>query len=152
MLDIEMSELMNSDVNEICEAARTSLNDTHPDSESLNDESNVGLEPRYQGCNPFDARGVARINPLSEVSRDGTPLDVGKDIVGDTPRHSGICHVNARGVARKYSLCEGGCDSTSLDVGNDIVGDRPIHSGLCPLDARGVTRKLSRSDVGNDIQ
>ena len=80
MLDIGMSELMNSDVNEICEAARTSLNDTHPDSESLNDGSNVGLEPSHQGCNPFDARGVARINPLSDFGCNSDSLNFSNDI------------------------------------------------------------------------
>ena len=148
VLDIGVSELMNSDVKDICETARTPLSDTHCDCESLNAESIVGLGPSHQGCIPSDARGVARINPPSEVGRDGASLDVGKDIVVETPRDPGLCPLDERVVTRKLSLSDGGCDSTSLDVGNDIVGGMPRDTGLCPMDVRDVTRKRLQSDVG----
>ena len=89
VLDIGVSELLDPLVNENSvepcsethsEVARTPLSDTRSDNESLNAESIVGLEPGHQGLDPSDARGVARINPPSDVGCNSDSLKVGNDI------------------------------------------------------------------------
>ena len=55
MLDIKMSDLVDSDVNENSETARTPLSDTSLYNEPLYADS-IG-DPMYihLGCNPFDS-------------------------------------------------------------------------------------------------
>ena len=89
--------------------ARTPLSDTRSDNESLNAESIVGLEPGHQGLDPSDARGVARINPPSDVGCNSDSLDVGNDI-GSCEEHIKVANL-VSGV---------GYNSDPLDVGNDI--------------------------------
>ena len=89
--------------------ARTPLSDTRSDNESLNAESIVGLEPGHQGLAPSDARGVARINPPSDVGCNSDSLDVGNDI-GSCEEHIQVANL-VSGV---------GYNSDPLDVGNDI--------------------------------
>ena len=62
------------------EATCTPLIDTLSDNESLNAASIEGLEPGRRGLDPSDARGVARINPLSEVGCNSDSFDVDNDI------------------------------------------------------------------------
>ena len=62
------------------EEARTPLNATRIDNDSLNASSIVGLELVHQGWDSSDARGVARINPPSDVGFNIDSLDVGNDI------------------------------------------------------------------------
>ena len=89
--------------------SRTPLSDTRSDNESLNAESIVGLEPGHQGLDPSDARGVARINPPSDVGCNSDSLDVGNDI--------GSCeeHVKVEDLVSGV-----GNDSKPLDVCDDI--------------------------------
>ena len=156
VLDIGITELMYSNVNDICPeqvsvtisgTARTPLSDTHCDNESLHAESMVGLGPSHQGFNPSDVSVVAREIPPKEVGRDGTTLNVGNDIVGDTPRHPEMSSNDACAAAHKLPQNDVGCKCDSLNVGNDIVGDMPRHSGLCPTNARGVARKSPQNDI-----
>ena len=156
VLDIGITELMYSNVNDICPeqvsvtisgTARTPLSDTHCDNESLHADSMVGLGPSHQGFNPSDASVVAREIPPSEVGRDGTTLNVGNDIVGDTPRHPEMSSNDACAAAHKLPQNDVGCKCDSLNVGHDIVGDMPRHSGLCPTNARGVARKSPQNDA-----
>ena len=118
VLDIGVSELLDPLVNENSvepcsetrsEVARTPLSDTRSDNESLNAESIVGLEPGHQGLDPSDARGVARINPPSDVGCNSDSLDVGNDI-GSCEEHIQVANL-VSGV---------GYNSDPLDVGNDI--------------------------------
>ena len=62
------------------EVARTPLSDTRSDSESLNAASIIGLDPDHQKLDPINARGVARIDPPSEVGCNSDSLDVSNDI------------------------------------------------------------------------
>ena len=102
VLDIGITELMNSNVNDVCPepvsatnsgTARTPLSDTHCDNESLHAESMVGSGPSHQGCNPSDVSEVAREIPPTEGGRNDTSLNVGNDIVGNKPEHSGKAHI-----------------------------------------------------------
>ena len=66
MLDIRISELVDSDVNENSETAGTPLSGTNLYKGPL-DADRIG-DPRssQSGCDPFDIRGVARKHPQSE--------------------------------------------------------------------------------------
>ena len=70
----------------ISDTARTPLNVTRCDNESLHAESMVGLGPSYQGCDSFDVCGVTRENSPSAVGREGTTLNVGNDIISRIER------------------------------------------------------------------
>ena len=66
-------------------------------------------KPGHQGLDPSDARGVARINPPSDVGCNSDPLDVGNDIC------SRIEKVKANNL-----VSDVGYKSDALYVGNDI--------------------------------
>ena len=70
----------------------------------------MDIERDHQGIAPGDARGVARINPSSDVGSNSDPLDVGNDI--------GSCeeHVKAANLVSGV-----GCASNLLDVCTDII-------------------------------
>jgi hypothetical protein len=157
VLDIGITELMYSNVNDICPeqvsvtisgTARTPLSDTHCDNESLHAESMVGLGPSHQGFNPSDVSVVAREIPPKEVGRDGTTLNVGNDIAGDTPRHPEMSSTDACAAAHKLPQNDVGCKCDSLNVGNDIVGDTPRHPEMSSNDACAAAHKLPQNDVG----
>ena len=95
VLDVGMPELTNSKVEDmnsersslsISDTARTPLSVTRCDNESLHAESMAGLGPSYRGCDSFDVRVVARENAPSAVSREGTTLNVGNDIISRIER------------------------------------------------------------------
>ena len=109
MLDIDMSELITSNVHDMngernafnaSEALRTSSSDARCDNESLHTTGMVGLGTSPQECDSYDMSGVARENSPSEGGRDGTSLNVGSDIVGEETKHSGLGPHNAREVVR----------------------------------------------------
>ena len=113
MLDIGMSGLINSNVNEmkierssftVCEGGCTPMSDTCCDTESLHATSMFGLGTSHQICNSSNVSGVAREISPSEEDRDGTSLNVGNDIVGEKPKYSGLDPHNAREVVRLNPL------------------------------------------------
>ena len=95
LLDIRMSELLDSDVKKNSETARASLSGTHLYKEPL-DAERIG-DPRSSliGCNLC---GVARKYPQSEGGCNSTLLNVGNDIFGETLRHQ------ERGSSGEYSV------------------------------------------------
>ena len=66
----------------------------------------VGLRGRHPGSNSHDVSAVAREIPQSEGGRDGTSLNVGKDIVGEKPKHAGLDPHDVREVVRVNPLGE----------------------------------------------
>ena len=113
MLDIGMSKLVNSNVNDmkiernsftVCEEDCFPLRDTRCDNESLHAAGRVGLGPIHQERNSSDVSGVAREIPPCEGGRDGTSLDVGIDIVGENPEHAGLGLHDVREVVRVNPL------------------------------------------------
>ena len=68
LMDLLVNESSVVQCSDACsEAARTPLSDTRSDNESLNAANVVGLESGHQRSTSTDARGVARINPVSDV-------------------------------------------------------------------------------------
>ena len=113
MLDIGISELINSNVNDmkverssftVCENSVTPLSNTCCDNESLHAAGMVGLGPSLHECNSSDVSWVARKIPPSEGGRDGTSLNIGNEIVGDKPEHAGLGAHGVRGVVRVNPL------------------------------------------------
>ena len=130
VLDIGMSELVNSNVNDtkierssftVCEGSHTPLSDTRCDTESLHAAGMVGLGPKHQEYNSSDVSGVAREIPPSEGGRDGTSLNVGNDIDGEKPECSGLGPDAVREVVRVNPLGEVfELRNTSPDVVQDM--------------------------------
>ena len=98
VLDIGMSELINSNVNDmnierisfaVFKESYTPLSDTSCDNDSLHAPSMVGLGPSHKGSDSHDASAVAREITQSEDGRDGTSLNVDKNVFGKQPEHSG---------------------------------------------------------------
>ena len=123
VLDIEMSELVDSDdvkdmrieKSSICdrEAARTPLSDSRCESSVLNAET---LLSKCRGLNPSDERGVARKYSLSDVGCDSDALNVNIDVVGEIPRHPEPGSADAHEVARNPR----DDDVTSNDSSSDV--------------------------------
>ena len=82
------------------------MSDTRCDNESLHEPSRVGLRASHQGSNSSDICVVAREISQSEGGRDGTLLNVGKDIVGKQPKHSGQGPLDASEVVCLNPLFE----------------------------------------------
>ena len=130
VLDIGMSELFNSNVDDIniersssnaFGESYTPLSDTRCDTESLHAAGMVGLGPRHQECNSSDLSGVARKILPSEGGRGGTSLNVGNDIVGEKPECLGLGPNNVREVVRVNPLGEVfELRNTSPDVAQDM--------------------------------
>ena len=115
MLDIDMSEFINSYVNDmkierssftVCEERCTPLSDTRCNTESLHAADMVGLGSKHQEYNSSDVSGVAREILPSEGGRGGTSLNVGYDIDGKKPKHSGLGPDDVREVVRENPLGE----------------------------------------------
>ena len=160
VLDIGVSELVDSDVSNNSETARTPLSGTSFDDKPLNADSIDDLRSNDLGCDPLPDSGVALKHPRSEGCYKCTSLNVGSDIVGVTPRHQEQSSSDACAVAREHPQSEGGRGGTSLNVGNDIVGETPRHQDRDSSDAGAVAREITQSEdgrggtslnVGNDI-
>ena len=130
VLDIGMSELSNSNVDDIniersssnaFKESYTPLSDTRCDTESLHASSMVGLVPKHQECNSSDVSAVARENTQSKGGRGGTSLNVGNDIDGEKPVCSGLGPDTVREMVRVNLLGEVfELHNTSPDVVQDM--------------------------------
>ena len=109
----------------------------------------VGNKPRHPELDSVDVCEVARTNPLSDVGRIGTSLDVGNDIGSRLEQ----VEVKQPLVAYLSPLSEIGCNSTSLDVSSDIGSgleqvkvDEPINLGgtATPVSVRGTVSSVRR--------
>ena len=107
-----MSELVESDVNENSETARTPLISTCRYIEALDADSIGDPRSSHLGCNTLDICAVAREHPKSESGCNSTSLNVGNAIVGETPHHQDRGSSDACVVARKHPHSEGGCHRT----------------------------------------
>ena len=87
VLDIGMSELIDSDVNDNCETARTPLSCTCCYKEPLDTNSIDDPRLSHFGFDPLDICAVAREHPQSEGGCHSTSLNVGNDIVSEMPQH-----------------------------------------------------------------
>ena len=104
----------------VCGTAHNLSSDICFDSESLNAEGIVDLEPSHHGPSPSDERRVARKYPLSDVAYDSDALNVEHDIVGVTPRPPGLGPNDARVATRKQLGDDMELDNSSSDVDNNI--------------------------------
>ena len=79
-----MSELVDSDVNDNSETARTPLSDTCCNNELLDANSIDDPRSSHLGCDPLDIYAVAREHPQIEGGCHST--DAGNGVVSETPR------------------------------------------------------------------
>ena len=130
MLDIGISELVDSDdvknmsieKSSICdsEAARNPLSDSRCEINVLNAKSIVDQASSHRGLEPSDERGMARMYPLSDFGCDSDALNVNVNVVGEISNHPEPGSANAREVARNPRDEDVMSNDSSLDVNSDV--------------------------------
>ena len=112
-----MYELVDCDVNDNSETARTPLSSTCFHNEPLDADSIDEPRSCHLRCDPFDICAVAREHPQIEDGCNSTSLNVCNGIVGETHRHQeyDVLTVADNLPNDKFELC-----NFAPDVVNEI--------------------------------
>ena len=112
-----MSELVDFDVNDNSETARTPFSGTCCYNEPLDADRIDDPRSSHLECDTLDICVVAREHPQSEDGCHSTSLNAGNGVVSDMPRHqeSDVCTVADNSPGDEFEL-----SNSAPDIGNDI--------------------------------